>query len=55
MVKGRNTPWFIKERYCIENISIIDEELKSRNLLTRQEHQKDEEQQTQKPTKGKKM
>ncbi|MDW2862098.1 Mbov_0400 family ICE element protein [Mesomycoplasma ovipneumoniae] len=35
--------WFIKERYCIENISIIDEELKNRNLLAQQEHQEDEE------------
>lgn len=25
--------WFIKERYCVENTLIIDEELKSRNLL----------------------
>ncbi|ENY70270.1 Hypothetical protein MBVG_0130 [Mycoplasmopsis bovigenitalium 51080] len=25
--------WFIKARYCVENTSIIDEELKSRNLL----------------------
>ncbi|MDW2870676.1 hypothetical protein R7V45_00815 [Mesomycoplasma ovipneumoniae] len=39
--------WFIKERYCIENISIIDEKLESRNLLVHHEHQEDEEEQVQ--------
>ncbi|MFU0909342.1 Mbov_0400 family ICE element protein [Mesomycoplasma ovipneumoniae] len=33
--------WFIKYRFRIENISIIDEELKNRNLLVQQEHQED--------------
>ncbi|WP_069099261.1 Mbov_0400 family ICE element protein [Mesomycoplasma ovipneumoniae] len=46
--------WFIKERFCIENISIINEELENRNLLAQQKYQEDEEQQTQKP-KGMKM
>ncbi|MHA0297325.1 Mbov_0400 family ICE element protein [Mesomycoplasma ovipneumoniae] len=35
--------WFIKYRFCIENTSIIDEELKNRNLLVQQEHQEDKE------------
>ncbi|MDW2835854.1 hypothetical protein R7U59_03185 [Mesomycoplasma ovipneumoniae] len=35
--------WFIKERFCIENISIIDEELENRNLLDQQEHQEDDD------------
>ncbi|MHA0261032.1 Mbov_0400 family ICE element protein [Mesomycoplasma ovipneumoniae] len=36
--------WFIKERYCIENISIIDEELKNRNLLFQNSQKPEEEQ-----------
>ncbi|MHA0315172.1 Mbov_0400 family ICE element protein [Mesomycoplasma ovipneumoniae] len=34
--------WFIKQRFCIKNISIINKELESRNLLRQQEHQEDE-------------
>ncbi|VEU60592.1 Uncharacterised protein [Mycoplasmopsis bovigenitalium] len=42
--------WFIKERYCVENTSIIDEELKSRNLLNQnsQEPEKERNHQIQK-------
>ncbi len=39
--------WFIKERFCIENTSIIDEELESRNLLTQQEYQEEKQKQVQ--------
>ncbi|EXU60802.1 Mbov_0400 family ICE element protein [Mesomycoplasma ovipneumoniae] len=35
--------WFIKYRFRIKNISIIDEELKNRNLLVQQEDQEDKE------------
>lgn len=45
---------FVEQRFCIENVSIIDEELKYRNLLTQQERQEDEEQEVQKP-KGMRM
>ncbi|WP_337899037.1 Mbov_0400 family ICE element protein [Mesomycoplasma ovipneumoniae] len=35
--------WFIKQRFRIKNTSIIDEELESRNLLTQQKYQEEEE------------
>ncbi|MDW2909940.1 Mbov_0400 family ICE element protein [Mesomycoplasma ovipneumoniae] len=35
--------WFIKQRFRIKNISIIDEEVENRNLLVQQEHQEEEE------------
>ncbi|WP_341492362.1 Mbov_0400 family ICE element protein [Mesomycoplasma ovipneumoniae] len=35
--------WFIKQRFRIKNISIIDKEVENRNLLVQQEHQEDEE------------
>lgn len=45
---------FVKQRFRIENLSAIDEELKYRNLLSKQEHQEDKEQKTlQKPIKKK--
>ncbi|MEG7280258.1 hypothetical protein V6B68_02220 [Mesomycoplasma ovipneumoniae str. Black Butte] len=35
--------WFIKQRFRIKNISIIDKEVENRNLLVQQEHQDDDE------------
>ncbi|MHA0298516.1 hypothetical protein [Mesomycoplasma ovipneumoniae] len=31
--KEEKATWFIRQRFCIENTSIINEELKNRNLL----------------------
>lgn len=35
--------WFIKERYCIENTSLIDEELKSLEIFLLENSQEPEE------------